>query len=92
MPAKLFSGFADALLHKLDVAVRRQSRLGRFPKLRKVLLAPYRKLINLHGRGVLMNIGRCIPARMPPEYAWKVVEDYEPESLAVLKTWLERLK
>jgi FkbM family methyltransferase len=90
MPAGAFSRFADNFLHKLDVAIRRQSRLGKFPKLRKLLLGPYRKLINLHGRGVLMNIGGCIPARMPPDYAWKSVEDYEPESLAALKRWMEK--
>src|SRR5437762_2463516 len=87
-----FSNLAEKILHGMDVAVRRKARLGNFPWLRKRLLGPYRKLLNLHGRGVLMTIGRSIPARMPPEYAWKIIEDYEPETVAVLKDWMQAQK
>src|SRR5215469_5358818 len=89
MSVPLFSDLADRVLHQLDVAVRRRSRLGQWPWLRSVLLGPYRKLIGLNRRGVLMNIGGCIPARMPPEFAWKVVEEYEPESMLALKAWMQ---
>ena len=57
------SSAAEKILTKLDVAVRRKSVLGQHPWLRKVLLRPYRKLINLHGRGVLMNIAGCLRRR-----------------------------
>ena len=82
------SGFAERFIHRLDVAVRRQSRFGQHPWLRKVLLRPYRKLINFHGRGVLMSIGGCIPARLPSDYAWNMIEYYEPENVSALKKWL----
>ena len=39
-----------------------------------------------------MNIGGCVPARMPPDYAWKLVEHYEPEGLVVLKRWMESVQ
>ena len=82
------AGVVEKLILKVDVAVRRQSRLGQHPWLRKLLLGPYRWFLNLHGRGVLMNIAGCIPARMPPDFAWKLVEDYEKESLAVMNRWM----
>jgi FkbM family methyltransferase len=84
------SNIAERIVHRLDVAVRRQSRLGQHAWLRKILLRPYRKLINFHGRGVLMNIGGCLPARLPAEYAWREIEHYEPATVAVLKQWLEK--
>lgn len=82
------AGVVEKLILKLDVAVRRKSRLGEHPRLRKLLLGPYRWFLNLHGRGVMMNIAGCIPARMPPDFAWKLVEDYEKESLAVMNRWM----
>jgi FkbM family methyltransferase len=89
----LFSNIIEGALHKLDVTVRRKLRLGQhFPKLRGWLLEPYRKFINLHGHGVLMNIGGCVSARIPPDYAWNIVEEYEPESVAVLKKWMESVQ
>jgi FkbM family methyltransferase len=86
------STIAERIVHRLDIVVRRQSRFGKLPWLRKLLLRPYRKLINFHGHGVLMNIGGCIPARMPSEYAWKVIDDYEPESVSAMKQWLEAVE
>lgn len=88
MSSGRIAGVVEKLILKLDVAVRRKSRLGEHPWLRKLLLGPYRWFINLHGRGVLMNIAGCIPARMPPDFAWKLVEDYEKESLAVMNRWM----
>jgi FkbM family methyltransferase len=92
MASRSLSNIAERILHQLDVALRRHTRLGQLPGLRRILLKPYRKLIDFHGRGVLMNIGGCIPVRMPAEYAWKVVEGYEPESLRAMKKWLEATK
>jgi FkbM family methyltransferase len=83
---------AERLVHRLDVAIRRRSRFGEHRWLRRILLRPYRRLINFHGRGVLMNIGGCIPARMPAEYAWKVLELYEPETVSAMKKWLETVE
>ena len=88
MSSGRIAGVVEKLILKLDVAVRRKSRLGEHPRLRKLLLGPYRWFLNLHGRGVLMNIAGCIPARMPPDFAWKLVEDYEKESLAVMNRWM----
>jgi FkbM family methyltransferase len=84
------ASFAENVIHRLDVAVRRKSQFGQHAWLRKILLRPYRKLINFHGHGVLMNIGGCIPARMPSEYAWKSLEEHEPETMAAMKAWLEK--
>lgn len=39
-----------------------------------------------------MNIGGCVPARIPPDYAWKVVDNFEPEGLLVLKKWMESVQ
>ena len=89
MASGSLSNLAEKVLHRLDVVLRRNTRLGQFPGLRKILLKPYRKLMDFHGRGILMNIGGCIPARMPAEYAWKTVEVYEPETLRAMKNWLE---
>lgn len=88
MSSGRIAGVVEKLILKVDVAVRRRSRLGEHPRLRKLLLGPYRWFLNLHGRGVLMNIAGCIPARMPPDFAWKLVEDYEKESLAVFNRWM----
>ncbi len=92
MPFKSLANVAENILTKLDVAVRRKSSLGQHRWLRKALLGPYRKLINLHGRGVQMNISGCIPARMPPANAWKIIEAYEIESMTVLKRWLDSVQ
>jgi FkbM family methyltransferase len=36
-----------------------------------------------------MNIGGCIPARISSDYAWKIIEHYEPETVSAMKKWLE---
>jgi FkbM family methyltransferase len=88
MLSDFLSSWTDRVFHLVDVALRRKLRLGQIKWLRSILLKPYRKLINCHGRGVLMNIGGCVPARMPAEYAWRAVEDYEPETISSLKKWM----
>lgn len=80
---QLFSRVAEGV----DNLIRHRSLLGRHQWLRDLLREPYYRLINLHGRGLRLNLGGCVPVRVPPEYASKWMEAYECEEFEQIKAW-----
>ena len=79
--------FAQRIAEKFDDAVRHRSVFGRNEWLRNLLRKPYHRLINLHGRGITVNLGGCVSARLPPEYASKLMEEYERAEFEQIHAW-----
>jgi FkbM family methyltransferase len=75
------------LADRFDRAARHQSMLGEHRWLRNLLRKPYHRLINFHGRGAALTFGGCVPIRVPPEFAGREMEQYEPESVQALHSW-----
>ena len=74
-------------MDRLDDALRHRSLLGEHRWLRDRLRKPYHWLLNLHGGGITINLGRCVPARIPAEFASKLMEDYEVEEFRTIRAW-----
>lgn len=78
-----------SLTEQFDRLVRHRGVLGRHAGLRNLLRKPYHRLINWHGQGIKINIGGCVPVRVPPEFSGRNVEGYESSSFRVLRDWCE---
>ena len=71
----------------VDDLLRHKSVLGRHEWLRNYLRRPYHKLINIHGKGITVNIGGCVRTKLPPEFSGKFIESYESKCVEVLSKW-----
>lgn len=79
------------LAEKADDLLRHRSVLGRHQWLRNLLRAPYHKFMNLSGQGFRLQLGGCIPVRVPAEYASKLMEEYEREEFQQIRAWCDRV-
>ena len=80
----------SSLAGRLDDLIRHKSVLGRHQWLRDLLRKPYYRLVNFHGQGLRLNLGGCVPVRVPPEYASKLMEEYEREEFAQINEWCKK--
>lgn len=75
------------LFEWVDNAVRHQNALGRHDRLRNLLRRPYLAFLRMNVWGYSLNLGGAVRVRVPPEFASKLMEDYEKEEFAQIVAW-----
>jgi FkbM family methyltransferase len=77
------------VLNRLDLMLRRNSRLPRMPWLRNALRAPYHKLMGMRGEGFELNLAGIAPIKVPVEYCSAELEHYEEETVGAIANWVK---
>lgn len=81
------SSWLQRCFESIDNAVRHHNALGQQPWLRNLLRRPYHAFLRLNARGYSLHLGGAIQVQVPPEYASKLMEDYEKEEFAQIVAW-----
>ena len=77
------------ILNRLDLMLRRNSRLPRVPWLRNALRGPYHSLMRLRGNGFDLNLAGIAPIKVPVEYCAAELEHYEEETVRAIADWVK---
>lgn len=83
-------GLMRRLTRWLDDQLRHRLALGVHPRLRAWLRRPYHAVLDALSGGLPIQLGGCIPARVPAAFRSKWMENYEREQFEALAAWCGR--
>lgn len=78
------------ILAKGASAIRHSKLLQNSEWLWDLLRKPYHRLLNLRNKGVIVTVSDDFFYRVPPQYYYVGIEDYEPENVGCLIAWIKK--
>ncbi|MEO8577452.1 MAG: FkbM family methyltransferase [Gemmatimonadales bacterium] len=75
------------MLNRIDLLLRRNSRLPKLPWLRNALRKPYHSIMAMRGSGFDLNLAGIAPITVPVEYCSSELENYEMETVQAIADW-----
>lgn len=78
------------MLNRIDLLLRRNSRLPKLPWLRNALRKPYHSIMAMRGSGFDLNLAGIAPITVPVEYCQTELEPHETETVGASRILASR--